>query len=299
MVKTLKKHTKQYLPPSLLKHLEHYSYVFNPSIVCHLDSFLMSMRVYDTASKTIQAHLYAWKEDAPYSFINLTEYFMDAMAIQKVADPKLFVMNNEVWGTFNTGYISEGTNQLVLFQMKDAKIQTYFICVYSKRTSVEKNWAFFMKDNSIYALYGIEQGNVLKATSSDVATGGSLNFETYTTNKENNYKGYTIGTPLVALSNTTYGCIGHKKITVKGKRLYLGRAFKFSPFTEKPLETSSPYLIHSLSSLRGTSFKFNKNLISCTYFSGLTMYNDEFIISYGINDVAWNMVSIKKHTLWA
>lgn len=299
MVETLKKHTKQYLPPSLLRHLERYPYVFNPSIVYHLDSFLMTIRVYDTASKSIQAHLYIWKKDTPYTFINLTEFFAVTMAIQKVADPKLFLMNNEVWGTFNTGYVLKGRNQIVLFHMKDAKIHNFFTCDYSKRASVEKNWAFFMEDACIYALYGIDQEKVLKATSSDVIQGGTLHFETYTTNKENNYKGYTIGTPLVALTNTSYGCIGHKKITFKGKRLYLGRAFTFSPFKETSLEINSPYLIHSLSSLRGTSFKFNKNLISCTYFSGMTIYNDELVISYGINDVAWNIVSIKKHKLWA
>lgn len=299
MVKTLKKHTKQYLPDDLLKHLEQYSYVFNPSIVYHIGSFLMTIRVYDTASKTIQAHLYIWKEETPYTFINLTEYFINIMAVQKVADPKLFIMNDEVWGTFNTGYVSKGNNQLVLFQIKNAQVSTYFKCDYNKRTPVEKNWAFFMKDDCIYALYGIDQEKILKATSSEIIQGDTLSFETFTTNEKKQYEGYTIGTPLVALTDTTYGYIGHKKIVWRGKRLYLGRAFRFSPFTETLLETSSPYLIHSYSSLKGSSFKFNKNLISCTYFSGITMYNDELIISYGINDIDWNMVSIKQNKLWA
>ncbi|WP_299210023.1 hypothetical protein [uncultured Dokdonia sp.] len=299
MVKTLKKHTKQYLPDDLLKHLEKYPYVFNPSMVYYMDSFLMTIRVYDTDSKTIQAHLYSWKEDQPYTFVNLTEYFINVLTAQKVADPKLFIMNDEVWGTFNTGYVAKGENQVVLFQIKNTEVKNYFYCHYSERTRIEKNWAFFMKDDCIYALYGIDQVKILKATSLDIIKGNTLNFDAFSTVEKKKYQEYTIGTPLMTLTDTTYGFIGHKKIIFRGKRLYSGRAFIFSPFTETPLKISSRPLIHSYKSLAGNSFKFNKNLISCTYFSGITMYMNEVIISYGINDVDWNMVSIKQDKLWA
>lgn len=298
MVKTLKKYTTKYLSDDLLKHLDQYPYVFNPSIVSHLGCSLMTIRVYDTDTKTIHAHLYTWKEKESFNLLNLTEYFTTITNVKKVADPKLFIMNGDVWGTFNTGYVHKGENKVVLFQIKNAQISTYYYCNYNERSRIEKNWAFFMKDNCIYALYGLKSGYVLKASLKTLEEGDSLSFVLNRAGVNKHFKGYTIGTQLLSLGDHNYGLIGHKKIEFKGKRIYFGRAFIFTPFEEISIKKSSPFFVHSLKSLLGNSFKFNKNLISCTYFSGITMRGDDVIISYGINDIDWNIIALKLNKLW-
>jgi len=266
VVKTLQKHTKQFLSDGLLKHLEQYPYVFNPSIVSNLGCFLMTISVYDTDTKTIHAHLYTWKEKESFEFLDLTEYFTAITNVDKVADPKLFIMNGVVWGTFNTGYVNTGENKVVLFQLINAKISTYYHCIYNGRSRIEKNWAFFMRDNRIYALYGLKEGIVLKSSKNRTDQGGELRFELTSTSVKKHFKGYTIGTQLLSLDDHCYGLIGHKKLEYRGKRIYFGRAFTFTPFEEIPIKKSSPFLIHYLKSLFGNSFKFNKNLISLYLF---------------------------------
>ena len=216
MVKTLEKHTKQFLSDGLLKHLEQYPYVFNPSIVSHLGCFLMTIRVYDTDTKTIHAHLYTWKEKESFEFLDLTEYFTAITNVDKVADPKLFIMNGVVWGTFNTGYVNTGENKVVLFQLINAKISTYYHCIYNGRSRIEKNWAFFMRDNRIYALYGLKEGIVLKSSKNRTDQGGELRFELTSTSVKKHFKGYTIGTQLLSLDDHCYGLIGHKKLEYRG-----------------------------------------------------------------------------------
>ncbi|MFT5892134.1 MAG: hypothetical protein ACI9Y7_002244 [Dokdonia sp.] len=296
MVKTLKKYTIDLLPEDLRLHLNTYAYVFNPSVVSHQGGYLMSIRIHDPESNTILAYLYTWTDDTEYTRCNLSEYFKEIEGIQKVADPKLFMMGDQVWGTFNTGYVKKENNQLVLFKIKNTAIDAYFYCHYKNRSQIEKNWAFFIKDDKIHALYGLGNTRVLKQHTIENKT---ISFEDYIREDNPPFEGYTIGTPLVKLTEESYGFIGHKKIVVKGKRMYLGKAFKFSPSNTYEIEMTSKFLIHSFKSLKGDSFKFNKNLISCSYFSGMTKRNDEVLISYGINDIDWNIISIKSNKLWA
>lgn len=294
MVLSLKRHTTDILPSSIKKTLEQYKYVFNPSYILFNRLNYLAVRVYDSDTKSILAKLFIWSSDTDVLKIDLSKVFKENLDIEKVADPKLFIMNDKVWGTFNSGYTDKENNKLVLFNLDENCVRDYYVCDYKYRNRVEKNWAFYFYENEIYALYNINSFIILKATS---VGENKMIFENYFINNKINFGAYTIGTPLVSYKDN-YIFIGHRKITRNGKRLYLGKPFFFKPSKSPQLTYSKKYLIHSLKSLFGVKHKFNRFLISCTYFSGITILKNKVIISYGINDVSWRIVKLNISRIW-
>ncbi|WP_336127221.1 hypothetical protein [Mesoflavibacter sp. CH_XMU1422-2] len=287
--------SSNYNLPNLIKQeLIKYSYVFNPSYVKYNHIHYLAIRVYCKKKKAVLSLLYIWDRVDSFETFDLSKYFKNKINLNKVADPKLFIMNKSVWCTFNSGYVEKGNNNIVLFKLNKNCISDYYNCFFSERNKIEKNWAFFYKDDSIHVLYDLNSLTILKEESKN---DNKLIFREYV--KKNNFnRSYSIGTPLVVLKENVYGFIGHKKINRKNKRLYLGSFFKLN--TETMIcEKKQGLYIHSLKSLLGVKFKFNKNLISCTYFSGLYKLDKDYvIIGYGINDVDWRLKKIKINKLW-
>lgn len=294
MVITLNWQRAKIVPKKLKKILKQYAFVFNPSYVYFDNLNYLAIRIYDEATKSIISRLYIWNENIEITEIELSQFFNKNLNLNKVADTKLFIMNNAVWGTFNSGYEEKENNKLILFKIDKLKINKYYTCEYEDRTRVEKNWAFYCLENEIYALYSINQLKILKVKS---IKENEMNFSTYYNNDKVIFGGYTIGTPL-ALYKGNYVFFAHRKLTRKGKRLYLGKPFLFKPSKHPQLTASKKYVIHSMTSLFGAKHKFNKFLISCTYFSGIYTFKNKAIISYGINDVSWNIIKINISKLW-
>src|SRR5690606_23130044 len=108
----------------------------------------------------------------------------------------------------------------------------------------------------------------------------------------------SIGSQVVELSDG-HGLIGHRKIRLFDKRLYYGVPVKVRNIDGKYImEISNMRLIHSYASLLGARVKHNKNLISCTYFSGLDFIGDQVILGYGINDVSFGLAMLNPSQLW-
>jgi len=85
--------------------------------------------------------------------------------------------------------------------------------------------------------------------------------------------------------------MAHEKRFLYNKRIYFGRLVCLSVIDKKfKITKVSPYrYIHSFRSLFGTIKKRNKNLISCSYFSGISQDIDsKIILSYGINDFSFS-----------
>ncbi|TXG38866.1 hypothetical protein [Seonamhaeicola maritimus] len=295
MVLSLKKYSIDFLPIQLKKKLSNYEYVFNPSFVEHENINYLALRVYCEVEQAILAYVYCWYSDNERIYeINISEELEKELDIDKVADPKLFIMNNSVWGTFNTGYSKE-QNKLGIFELCKAKLISSYLCFYPSRIGIEKNWAFFYNENSIYALYGITPLTILKGEFLD---NNKVIFEKYFVDKKTFFHNCSIGTPLLEFKNE-YIFIAHRKIIRNRKRLYIGRPFTLYFGENTKLKASNLFLFHSLKSLFGSRKKFNDNLISCTYFSGIfNKNNNKIILGYGINDLKWNLIALAKDKIW-
>jgi len=294
MVITLNNRGANIVPSRLKKILNQYAFVFNPSYICFNNLNYLTVRIYNEDTKSIISKLYIWSESDEITEMDLSSFFKEKLNLNKVADIKLFIMNEAVWGTFNSGHTDKENNALILFKFNEFTVNNYYSCEYKDRTRVEKNWAFYFYEDEIYALYGLNGLKVLKA--SEIRE-NEIIFKSHYVNNDVNYGGYSIGTPL-SLFKGNYIFIAHRKIVRKGKRLYLGRPFLFKPSVQPEVVASKKYLIHSIKSLFGAKHKFNRFLISCTYFSGIYTSNNKAIISYGINDVSWKIIKINISRLW-
>ena len=284
------------IPNKVKTKLKDYKYVFNPSYINFEGLSYLVVRVYDSDIKSILSILYIWDLNYKITEVNLSQFFKDRLGINKVADTKLFIMNNGVWGTFNSGYEETIDNTLVLFQIEKLHIRKYYSCLFEQRNRVEKNWAFYYRNGQIHALYSLDGLVVLKAI---LVKAETILFEKMYSNKNVNLGTYSIGTPLAQYKGD-YVFMAHKKIIRNGKRLYLGKPFLFKYEADVPSlkMTSKKYFVHSYKSLLGAAHKFNKSLISCTYFSGIFISKENAVLAYGINDISWKVVKLKIARIW-
>lgn len=290
----LKTHCSDILPERLKGILSKYKYTFNPSFVENNNARYLAVRVNEHESDVIISLLFVWSNEDRVQIINLTEYFENHEDGLKVSDPKLFIMNGNLWGTFNSGYTENHNNSVVLFEIKDSNVGKYYFCDYAQRSYVEKNWAFYMDNDELYTLYSISPLIVLKAK---VFNGKRIAFEQYFLCENTKYSSYSIGTPMVSVNNE-FLFVAHKKVRWMGKRLYIGRPFIFTHAGGGRVKARKLFLIHSIAALFGSAKKFNANLISCTYFSGINFKENKIQLSYGINDVKLEIISIERNELW-
>lgn len=294
MVKRLINYESYVLPQKLVYRLKQYSYAFNPSFVKYKGNNYLAVRVYDDNQKKILALIFIWTNTDNFKLIDLSQYFYTKLDFKKVADPKLFVMDNKVYCTFNTGDGIDSNNKLVLLELYENEIKKYFCCDYEFRTKTEKNWAFYIENNQLFVFYSLSPLTILKA----VKIGkDSILFDKYFFDDNQNFKNCSIGTPLLKIKGS-YRFIAHKKYYRKRKRLYLGRLSTLTLKDKPSVNIKKGFVFHSFRSLFGDNHKFNKNLISCSYFSGLCEDREDIILSYGINDVNSNLVKINKNKLW-
>ncbi|TWO34374.1 hypothetical protein E1J38_000565 [Seonamhaeicola sediminis] len=294
MVLQLKKYKTDIIPASLESKISQYKYAFNSSYLEHKGTKYMALRVFDDFTKTILALMFYWENESNIYELNLTHVLKNELGVFKVSDPKLFIMQDKVWGTFNTGHTRGGNNDIGIFQLEKNKVKSSFLCNYANRMTIEKNWSFFNENNVLYALYNVNPFTILKG---EIVNSKQIEFRDYYIDDKTSFKKYSIGTPLVK-SNDKYLFIGHYKLFLRKKMVYLGCPFHLK-FGSKPvLIKGRLFLFHSIKSLFGSNKKFNVNLFSCTYFSGLFKENNKIYISYGINDVKWHIVSLIEKVLW-
>ncbi|RDK84807.1 hypothetical protein [Marinirhabdus gelatinilytica] len=294
MVVRLKNNEQYNLPKQVQKTLNKYAYVFNPSLVISRENHYLAIRAFCKESNSILALLFVWNDKKEVQEVNLTHYFCSRLKLVKVADPKLFVLEEEVYGTFNSGDAIKGSNSIILFQLDKSLIKNYYECIYSDRIKTEKNWAFFKEKEEMFVLYSLDPLKILKL---DKVSENKIFFKNFFCDPTQRLKNHSIGTPLIRVKNG-YGFIAHKKLYRKRKRLYLGKMAILKTSGPVVVSVRSIPIIHSFESLLGSKFKFNKNLISCSYFSGLYRYQNKLILGYGINDIDYNIVIVNKKKLW-
>lgn len=294
MVLQLKKYSIDFIPTVLKKKLLKYKYAFNASYVEYRGIHYLALRVFDAETETILAFIFYWCNEKEINEIDLSLELKNRLGVFKVADPKLFIMDNNVWGSFNTGHVLDGNNELGIFELNKSKITQSYICSYKKRSRIEKNWSFFSHNDEIYSLYNVNPFTILKG---EINRNNEIEFKDYLIDEKTSFVNYSIGTPLLK-SNNKYLFIGHYKIIRKGKMIYFGKPFTLV-FNENPsLKIGNSFLFHSIKSLFGNKKKFNPKLLSCTYFSGIFKKNNKIYLGYGVNDITWNIATLIEKKLW-
>ena len=272
------------------------SNIFNPSLECWQSRWYIAFRAIANEGGPIRSYVLICEEVGQRSrLIDLTErYSQDGIA--SVADPKLFLFNDGLWLTFNTGW-HPIRNDIYIARLAP-ELGAPLRCAYSGRQAIEKNWAFYGRGASLYAIYALHGGSVLQA-GNILSSTRELEFTPVGKVLErSNVGNYSIGTQL-AWDGEKALLIAHRKIHCLGRRLYLGRFVKVG-FEDNDVhaEIGGGYLLHSFKALLGSRTKHNKNLLSCTYFSGLRMTDDGIQVGYGINDVDFAFAEMGRKNIW-
>lgn len=290
-LKALKRSSVKVLPEELLSKIGQDGHLFNPSYLRSGDTEYCAFRKFCAVEKRVKALLLIWNRDREQQ-IDLSEYYFDRAGIHTVADPKLFLMEGVVHLTFNTGWEAKPNhNQIYLSTVEGFELGQLYKCSYNNRARIEKNWAFFKQDGNLKVLYSCNPLVVLEQKKA-LVDDGELVFQDHFKLSSTKTEELTIGTQL-ARKGQTYFFVAHRKIRFKKKRLYLGYLCRFKP-TQAGYDIvyGKKGLIHSLRSMWGSKTKLNKNLLSCTYFSGIDVVQDRLLLSYGINDLDYNFCTL-------
>ena len=201
--------------------------------------------------------------------------------IPRFIDPKVICIKDSYYITFNSGWVPSGNDIFVMKVYPETGSPKRVI--YKHRKEQERNWAFFSEDNEIYALYWI---NPLKLLKLRVVEEDSWNMEDYfcgDTLCDPVPQDMTMGTQMFR-SKDRYYFVAHQKKYYGNKKIYLGRLLTFH-WADRKIEAGKYWLSHSLDSIMGSDTKYNTNLYSCTYFSGLQIADQSIKLGYGVNDV--------------
>lgn len=255
-----------------------------------------AFRCFDETKNLILCNLYSYNKATDTLHVNCLNKLFTEKFNERPADPKLFVIRDKICCTLNSGFVSEGQNS-VYFMNIDIQVNIHNLkkCIIQQRNSVEKNWSFFEQNGILKLLYSISP--ICKVYILKAETEQELFFE-LEKETENKLPEYSIGTQPQIKNGFLY-LITHKKYFFNGKRLYIGIPAKVN-MSDLTVILSTKKIVHSLLTLLGSKFKFNKNLISCTYFSGLQISDENDIakITYGVNDISWSSSKIKIEKLW-
>lgn len=214
---------------------------------------------------------------------DLTAAFMPFTGFP-VADPKLFAFDGRVWITFNTGHF-EKPNSIYVAPLSP-QIGRPLRVELPQRQKIEKNWGFYEDAGQLCALYSLDPLVILTSQSRD-ADAITMQAQVEQLPRLNSKRPtLTIGTQPVRLAGPDgpLALMAHRRCYFRRKRLYTGRPVLVDPASGAVGVGASPWF-HSLRALGGDRVRHNPNLLSCTYFSGLTLDGANLIVSYGINDV--------------
>lgn len=231
------------------------------------------------------------------SFTDLTELNAHH-GVSNVADPKLALIGGDVYVTFNSGFTRNEPNDLYLQRITPA-LAPPRRCQLERRQLVEKNWAFFLgSDGHLRALYAASPELVVIRADGGLLGDNEIHFEREWSGSSGVPSAMSIGTQLLASADHNL-LVLHRKLQIRGRRAYLGYMARFEYSTRgSALRVARTPLAHSLPTLLPARSRPNRNLISATYFSGISRDGTDLVLSYGINDIDFGVARIKEHKLW-
>ena len=134
----------------LEKALEKYDIdkIFNPSYIFYDDMHFFTFKV--SGANNHESRVIIIDENGDTKHINIGEKFKNQ--IRRALDPKFVILDSKLYITFNNGNLmNRGSIYLVSIYPEIGPLITAGLSVKSR--SVEKNWAFYERDDEVYALY--------------------------------------------------------------------------------------------------------------------------------------------------
>ncbi|WP_338608579.1 hypothetical protein V6617_01390 [Pelagibacterium nitratireducens] len=261
-------------------------YIFNPSFAQLGSQLVMVFRGSSKKNSNIRAYLLVHDFlGRPTPILDLSQHF-SAWGVVQTADPKLFQFGDTIWVTFNTGWSRFGNDIYIapLYPNLGRPLR----CDFSGRQKIEKNWAFYSWRGALRAIYALGNGTVLESQTDPTQSQGRLEMVPVgSVSSTRRARGLSIGTQLAFSADAAY-LVAHRKFHILGKRAYIGKLVRLDFSGNDVYATSGgKYVFHSFGSLLGSRMKRNRNLISCSYFSGLQLQSGVARLGYGINDVAF------------
>jgi hypothetical protein len=226
-----------------------------------------------------------------------------AHGVGVVADPKLFALDGRIYATFNTGQPdADAVNDVYIMEVSPWLGVPQLCRLDGRRKAVEKNWAFMGVDGGLIGLYELAPLTTLRQVGGKLGTEEELVFQTDGLNTASTPLGVTlsIGTQIVSHGGE-HLFICHEKVGFRSRRAYIGRLCRVSLADGRfqGLEVSSVRLLNSIRHALPHRPVHNPSLISATYFAGLTISDDDLLLSYGINDVDFSVARVRKDLLWS
>nr|WP_319517575.1 hypothetical protein [uncultured Martelella sp.] len=213
-----------------------------------------------------------------------------SLNLPAVSDPKLFTLGDEVWAAINTGHFETPNRIFVkrIYPHASRPIE----CRFDRRGAIEKNWGFFLLNDELFCLYMLNPLTILRCVDRHAEHWEFVAHPDWAPLHNRKLPSLTIGPqPIVtdSASGPIMHVIAHQRFVLLRKRTYLGRALGITLSGTPQITSVGPLLAHSPVSMLGSRIRHNRNLISCTYFSGLRISEGRALLSYGINDTDFNL----------
>ena len=277
----------------------HLTNVFNPSILKIGREVFTSIRAEaEPGERPFRADSASLTSSAG-PILDLTRS-AESFGVGPVADPKLLRIGSEIYVTFNTGYQAHRDNDIYLQRLWPEFGPPQRCILKGGRQTVEKNWAFFRTGEELRAVYSLDPLVFARDTGNSAArpTSSSERMESAVVSRPK--RSLAIGTQLLLEhGGGTALTIAHEKVHVLNKRAYYGRVVRVPlDRNDSPVEVSRIRLLHSKRDMLPALGRHNPNLISATYFAGLTRSTSGLMLSYGINDVSASIATLEASELW-
>ncbi|MBU1802291.1 MAG: hypothetical protein KKA97_08680 [Actinobacteria bacterium] len=262
----------------------------------------MTFRAFNEGLTTPFHGYYGFRHaDGQWTWQSLTAHFA-TYGVNVVADPKLFTSGGRVLVTFNSGTPPAGENDVYVAEVWPV-LGPPLKCLLDGRERIEKNWAFFSEEGgALSAIYSLVPLTFIQAAPG-APDDSTLRF--VRTSQDGHRDSMRLGRRLSLgtqpiLEQDRLRMVAHEKFWLGRRRAYAGR-----PITIDGLSTGEPLLsvsrirlVHTWKdALPRISPSHNPNLLSATYFAGLTRVDGELVASYGINDIGFAITGMEEQ-LW-
>jgi hypothetical protein len=278
-----------------------YSNVFNPSLARLAGRWHLAFRAEShPGEKPFRAYYTHATGDRFSPPLDLSEALAHE-GLPRIADPKLFTLDDRVYLTFNTGNLGIEPNALYLMQVWPT-LGAPQRCEAEGRQTVEKNWAFYRdRKGDLAVIYSLSPLVRLRHVAGVVGSADVLFFER-AASTESCGKGLSIGTQMTFADSGTSYLVAHEKPGLLGKRGYVGRLVRltFDQHGEAAIAVSAARLIHSYRKLIPAKKRHNPNLLWAVYFAGAVLddNSESLSLSYGINDTEFGFAELPLVQLW-
>lgn len=274
--------------------------VFNPSPVVEGGIIHVAFRAESTPSeRPFRAYYARFVDGVATTFVELSAVRED-LDLLRVADPKLVKLGNEVYATFNSGHVHGGQNDIFL-QRVSPTLGPPQRCRFPGRSRIEKNWGFFLTpEGRLAVLYRLSPLTLLEHVDGRLGEAEDLTFD------EPGYMPSGTGFPSMHIGSQPLPLPDGRLLVMANRvfpvtmigRFYAGRLIIVDPATRSIDWLGGAYFIHRFwDMLPLPRTRPNPNLLACTYFSGLTMVDEDLVAVYGINDLGFGIARIPARDL--